>query len=152
MWQGGLRQWESWVKQLVSWCKKSKCLQAPHFYPQALALNCLAYVSNEVSLSVGYVHSSGLDGHEGMAQCSSGYLVQIQLAIALQMMKLAETIVINLPGGTSSASMQASQTQGATESWLCHCNHLCIQEQTPSARGGPFGWSTSRVSRVVCTH
>lgn len=82
---------------------------------------------------MGYVHSSGLDGHEGMAQCSSGYLVQIQIAIALQMMKLAETIVINLPGGTSSASMQASQTQGATESWLCHCHHLCRQEQTPSA-------------------
>lgn len=63
MWQGGLRQWESWVKQLVLWFQKSKWLQAPYFHPQALALNCLAYVSNEVNLSVGYVLSSGSDGH-----------------------------------------------------------------------------------------
>lgn len=63
MWQGGLRQWESWVKQLVLWCQKSKRLQAPYFHSQALALNCLAYVSNEVSLSVGCVLSFGSDGH-----------------------------------------------------------------------------------------
>lgn len=75
-----------------------------------------------------------------MGQCSSEYLVQIQIVIALQMMKLAENIAWRFTlRGTSSASRQASQTQGATESWLSHCNHLCVQEQPPSARGGPLG-------------
>lgn len=69
-----------------------------------------------------------------MAQCSSGYLVQIQIAIASQLMEFSQNIA-----STSSASRQASQTQGATESWLSHCNHLCIQEQSASAHGGPLG-------------
>lgn len=87
-----------------------------------------------------------------MGQCSSGHLVQIQIAIALQPMKLAGNMArrftleaLHLPLGRLPRP-RGLQNPGCLTATTCAYksgHHLHVV--------GLLAWATSRVSRVVCT-